>query len=64
MFSEIFDLGYELKLLPIRSSEYSMGNSIRFKARLDKIDKILELFNLSYISESMKVFEEITLLFF
>jgi len=61
MFSEIFDLGYELTLLPINSSECAMGDSIRFIARLDKIDKILELFNLSNISEPMKVFEEITL---
>ncbi len=38
MFSEIFDLGYELTLLPINSSECAMGDSIRFIARLDKIN--------------------------
>ncbi len=59
MYSEAFNLGCELVLLPINSAECAMGNSILFKARLERIKKMLGILGLEVIYDSLKMFEDI-----
>ena len=55
----VFELGYEIYLLPSNSAECVAGNYNKFRSRLTKIKSSLEVLGLGQLYEELIIFQEL-----